>query len=297
VVALHDVRLAGFYRSRARVEHPEDPDRALIKRIEAMYCERLQADGLWSLAPDRLDMLGVYMTREVQDLAEGFLVHSRFAREVLELDRRPCDREVQVSVVPFGLPVTAATPRGAAAENPLIVSLGDGGDENRLATVIDAFVLLAAQIPTARLVIAEHARNLAETKRWRTYVGDRAPKATIELVVRPSAERYEELLASADLAVQLQRSTGGEASSSLADLVAQGVPTIVTELGWPGELPSAVVQKVPVNVAPRELHDHIARLLADIPSRVRLSNAALEYARSHSFAEVAEQYLDALGLQ
>ena len=154
-IVLHDVRLTGFYRWYAGVERPEDPERAFAERVHGMYGDRLPAEATQGLAVafDRQAALGIYMTRELQSHAEQCFVHSKFAREVLELDRGPLDREVRVSVLPFGLPDAAEAPRGAAAPSPLIVSLGVTPEVNGIAPLIDAFALLAVQMPTARLVI------------------------------------------------------------------------------------------------------------------------------------------------
>ena len=93
-VVLHDVRLTGFYRWYAGVERPEDPERAFAERVHAMYGDRLPAEATQGLAVafDRQAALGIYMTRELQSHAEQCFVHSKFAREVLELDRGPLDR-------------------------------------------------------------------------------------------------------------------------------------------------------------------------------------------------------------
>ena len=158
-VVLHDVLLTGFYRWYAGVERAEDPERALTERIHAMYGDRLPAEAMQDGAPtfERQAALGIYMTRELQSHAEQCFVHSKSAREVLELDRGPLDRQVQVSVLPFGMPRAAEAPRGAAASSPLIVSLGLIHEVNGIATLIDAFALLAVDMPAARLVIAGHA--------------------------------------------------------------------------------------------------------------------------------------------
>ena len=51
--------------------------------------------------------------------------------------------------------------------------------------------------------------------------------------------------ARADLAIRLQADPeGGRASAEVAELIAAGVPTIVSEPGWQGELPEPVVLKV-----------------------------------------------------
>ena len=74
----------------------------------------LPAEAMRGLAAalDRQAALGMYMTRELQSQAERCFVHSEFAREVLELDRGPLDRQVPVSVLPIGLPDAAPVARG-----------------------------------------------------------------------------------------------------------------------------------------------------------------------------------------
>ena len=298
VVVLHDVRLTGFYRWYACVERPEDPESALAERIQAMYGDRLPTEAIQDMgaALDRQTALGIYMTREVQGYAERCLVHSRFAREVLEFDRGPRDRQVPVSVLPFGLPDATGAPREVTPPSPLIVSLGDAREVNGLATVIGAFALLAAELPSARLVIAGHAGDPAECERWYRYANDHAPNAEIELAGQLSARRYAELLRTADLAVQLQPSGGGEAPTAVADCLATGLPTIATDLGWTSELPPGTADKVPPGVAPGQLKDRMSRLLTDNGTRSAISRAALEHADGCSFSKVADAYLHALGL-
>ncbi len=297
-VVLHDVRLTGFYRWYAGVERPEEPEQALVERIGAMYGDRLPAEALQGLgsAFDRQAALGIYMTRELQSYAERCFVHSRFAREVLELDRGPLDREVRVSVLPLGIRDADGAPRQAAGPSPLVVSFGLAPEVTEIATLIDAFALLAGAMPAARLVVADRAGDPAESDRWQGYVREHAPQANIDLSDEFSADRYAELLGSADLAVQLQPSSGGEAPATVSDCLAGGLPTIVTDLGWASELPAEVAEKVPPGVTAGQLKDRIITLLADNGKRAAISRAALEHARACSFSTVADAYLHALGL-
>jgi glycosyltransferase involved in cell wall biosynthesis len=298
VVVLHDVRLAGFYRWYAGVERPEDPGGVLAEWIDAMYGDRLPVEAIGGLesAFDRHAALGMYMTRELQSRAERCFVHSEFAREVLELDRGPLDRQVPVSVLPVGLSGPAPDPRGVAGSSPLIVSLGSVQEASGIGTVIDAFALVSAEVPDARLVIAGGAVDGAESDRWRDYAGEQARGARIDLAGQVSAGRYVELLRAADLAVQLEPGSGGELLGVVADCLANGLPTIVTDLGWAGELPGEVVEKVAPGVAPGELRDQILSMLADEGKRAAISRAALEYARGNTFSAAADAYLNALGL-
>ena len=81
------------------------PHRALAERIHEMYGHRLPPDATdgRSLTLERQLALGIYMTRELQTLAEQCFVHSKSAREVLELDRGLLDPHVRISVLPFAM--------------------------------------------------------------------------------------------------------------------------------------------------------------------------------------------------
>ena len=297
-VVLHDVPMNRFYRWYAGVECREKPERALAERIRGMYGARIPSSPMQNgtLPVDRQVALGAYMTRELQGYAEQCFVHSRFALEMLELDGGTIDRRVPVLVLPFGLPDAVRAPHGATGSSPLIVCMVSMHEAHDIATVIEAFALLAADVPTARLVIAGRTVDDAQSRRWREYASEHAPTANIEVAREPSAEAYAELLGSADLAVQLELVFGGEAPAAVADCVASGLPTIVTDLGWASDLPSDVVEKVPPGVAPQELTHLMAALLLDDGGRAALSRSALEYARGCSFTKVADAYLDALGL-
>ena len=88
----------------------------------------------------------------------------------------------------------------------------------------------------------------------------------------------------------------GDASAAVADCLASGLPTIVTDLGWARELPADVVEKVPPGAGPNQLKNRMANLLAEGNRRQAMSQAAVEHARRHNFSRVADAYLDALGL-
>ena len=290
VILLHDVPLTDFYHSYAAVERPEDPDGAFAERVRAMYGTRLPPhiaqDG--SLASTRQVALGVYMTRELQSHAEQCLVHSRFASEVLELDRAPSDCPVPISVVPFGMPPVTNARRGQNGANPLIVSFGDVNEVKGMATLTDAFELLSAELPAARLVITGQVERDADGQ---------TSRAPIEFLGNIDPGRYFELLDAADLAVQLRLLSDDQAPTLVADCLAHGLPTVVSELGWAGELPSDVIEKVPSDVSPAGLKQTMMTLLCDHRLRAALSERAIEHARGSSFARVADAYLDALGVR
>jgi glycosyltransferase involved in cell wall biosynthesis len=297
-VVLHDVQLAGFYRWYSERLCPQAPDEAFEQRIEAMYGSQVRRDatGMQSPGRERDSARGVYMTREVQRHAEECFVHSRFARDVLEVDRGAVDRHVPVSVLPYGLHALATVPRAAIAGSPLVVSVGAVHELEDLTSLIDAFALLAVELPTARLVLAGGAGQIGPHD-WDAYVGDHAPCAQIEISGQLSAGGYDALLATADLALHLQPAAEGRTVVSIADCVARGLPTIVAAGGWARELPDSAVAKVPVDVGPLQLKTEMQRLLTDLPERRLLSERALAHASSCSFGHVANAWVHALGLE
>ncbi|HEY2720008.1 MAG TPA: glycosyltransferase [Solirubrobacteraceae bacterium] len=293
----HDVRLTGFYGWFAGVERPEDPAGRLAERIEALYGPRLPASA--TQAPptwERQAALGIYMTREIQQYVEQIFVHSRYALEALELDRGVLDRTVPLTVLPFGIPAADPMPQAADCEHAsLIVSVGVVSEVKGLAQLIAAVALLAERRGRMRLVIAGPADE-AELERWRQLARDAATSAEIELTGHVSAERYAQLLGEADLAVQLRTLSNGEASAAVADCLAAGLPTVVSDLGWAGELPRDVVSRVPVECGADELAKRLDELLNDRGARSELSAGALAFAHANSFQHVAQAYLRALGL-
>jgi glycosyltransferase involved in cell wall biosynthesis len=288
-VMLHDVRMADFYRRYADGEPDVDRERAAADRIWAMYGHRLAHDAGQDRMPppERRAALGIYMTQELQRYAERCFVHSRSAREVLELDRGTSDCPKEVSVLPFGVPPPHYARRRGPGSSPLIVSFGDVSPVRGMATLMTAFALLSADLPAARLVIT--GRVEPDARRW-------ASGAPIDFVGNVGPEWHEALLSTADLAVQLRLLTDDQAPTLVADCLSHGLPVIVTDLDWAADLPCNVAEKVPSSVSPHQLKDLIARLIADSDRLAGLSRCAVAYARASSFARVADAYLDALGL-
>ena len=78
---------------------------------------------------------------------------------------------------------------------------------------------------------------------------------------------YRAWLDRAELAVQLRASFSGEASAAVGDCLAAGVPMIVTDVGWLGELPDdAAVRSPPTSPRPSS-REACGRLLADPAAR------------------------------
>jgi glycosyltransferase involved in cell wall biosynthesis len=298
-VVAHDVRLTGFYGWFAGVEAPADPAARLQERIAAMYGPRLPPETIREGSPSwqRQHALGIFMTGEIQEYAEQLFVHSRHAREVLELDRPAIGRQTPIELLPFGMPPAISEDRAIreVAAAPLIVSVGVVSEVKGLAELIAAVSLVGEHRAGVRLVIAGPGDD-AELERWRALARESAPAIDVELTGHLPMERYTHLLATADLAVQLRTLSNGEASAAVADCLSAGLPTVVTDAGWAGELPEDIVAKVPADCTGGELAEHLERLLEDGDLRRDISDGARSFASAHSFARVADAYAQALEL-
>ena len=66
--------------------------------------------------------------------------------------------------------------------------------------------------------------------------------------------------------MQLRLHSNGESSASVAETLAAGIPTVVTNIGTFAEYPDDVVVKVPAGIDDRDLAVVLADLLADAPA-------------------------------
>ncbi len=298
-VLAHDVRLTGFYGWFAGVENPTDPAGRLQERIRVLYGSRLPPAAISNGPPDwqQQATLGIYMTQEIQEYAEQIFVHSRYARDVLELDRGVLAREVPVSVLPFGMPAADAGQRSSRRSSDVvtIVTVGVVSEVKGLATLIESMAMLALENVRARLVIAGPGEP-QELQRWRDFAAETAPGVDIEISGHLATEEYASLLQRADIAVQLRTLSNGEASAAVADCMAAGLPTVVTDVGWAAELPDDAVARVPLGASPALLAGVLETLVGSGGEGQRLGERARAHAQAASFEHVADGYLHALEL-
>ena len=296
IVVAHDVRLTGFYGWYAGQERPNDPVGRLNERIAAMYGSRLGAPFTErGPTPAETSAFGIFMTQEIQDQAEQIVVHSRYAADVLRLDAPPGRaRSAPVTVLPHAFatrPQPARRPVDPAA--PLIITFGIVSSVKNPRVLIEAFALLAAGRPGAKLVFAGDGDE-EELRRWRELAAQTGVADRVAFEGHTSPERWEELLVTADLAVQLRLVSNGEASAAVTECLSAGLPTIVTDHGWFAELPDAAVVKIPMELTAPVLATAMANALDDPDRRASLQEAGRAHAEANSFAAVAELYLELL---
>jgi glycosyltransferase involved in cell wall biosynthesis len=299
IIVAHDVRFTGFYGWWVERERPENPVGRLCERLDQMYGERIDASLFMERPPSpaEQEQLGLYMSQDLQRHAERVLVHSRFAADILRLDRAGADDiHTEIGLIPYALPEPRPRPPRPDGPFPLIVTMGVVSSVKGLDTLLEAMALLRCDYPQARLIIGGPGSE-EELSRWRGRAHHLGMESAVELTGHLSPERYYDLLGRADLAVQLRTLFNGEASGAVADCLACGVPTVATFHGWATELAPDILVGVPPGIAPRSLAKVLGDLAEDEPRRAQLTERAQSYVAEHGFDCAADAYMETLGLR
>ncbi len=259
VALCHDVQLFDLYREMGRIRNFWNPFWLEIK-LAQIYGDRYSVDELKLLPYDETAGERFPLTGEVQTNAERVLVHSRHQADLLRLDRPAAAAPTEV--VPFAVPDFEPARDVRAAGAPLIVATGSGSSS-----------------PALRAALRR--------------IADAHPSSRLETVDGPIGQAG----ARADLAIRLQSDPeGGRASSEVAELIAAGVPTIVSETGWQGELPEPVVLKVAPDADAETLAARMREALTSEELRRSVRTAQERFASENSFSRVAERYAELLSL-
>jgi glycosyltransferase involved in cell wall biosynthesis len=287
VVLAHDVRLNGLYwHGEARGAVPEGYESALV----AMYPH---ASPTWMtegwVQPAEARAYGIFMARELIERSQRFVVTSAFAAELARMDAAP-GTEDRIGVSPLAYPRPVR--RRTASEQPgLVCTFGLVNEVKQPELLLEAFALLHRADPTTALAYVGPV-DAALRAGLEDLAGELGVDGAVTFTGRVDEPTYEQWLTRVSVAVQLRASTNGESSASVADCLAHGVATIVTETGSARELP-ACVGRVPVNVDPRDLADAIGSLLKDHERRADLAEDGLAHAADLSFERSARSLLAA----
>ena len=116
----------------------------------------------------------------------------------------------------------------------------------------------------------------------------------VRLTGKVDSAEYRQWLERTTVAVQLRLHSNGESSASVAETLAAGIPTVVTDLGTFSEYPDDVVVKVAPGISAEELGGVLADLLGDPERRAALAAAGRAYAARHSYESAAATLVEAL---
>ena len=293
IVLGHDVRLSGLYTWTA-ANRPDLEPRGFHGALRSMYGHRLppEVGAAGWLSYEEATRYGIYMAQEAIALSQRFLVHSHYAAQVARLDGLPGD-EKKIEVLGFACPDTEEFPRRESVE-PIVATFGLVAPVKQTHKVVEAFGRIAGDHPTARLAVVgpagaeralEDCQELVET----LGLADRA-----DVTGEVDDEQFRSWIGRTTLAVQLRQTSNGESAGSVADCFAAGTPTVVPSFGSWRELPEECVVKVERDVDAESLAGVLDRLLRDEKQRTAVGQAGRDYARAHSFRQVADALVEVL---
>ena len=240
---------------------------------------------LWETAPERFPLSELAIRN-----ATAVVVHSRFLAG--ELRRRWPD--LPVSVAPFPAVASPQAPHPPRTDDTVRIGVfGFITKHKRLPVILEAFRMARQLDDRLRLVVVGEAPDGIDVARMAVQLGLGTDVAEIHGYA--PGPRFDELVASVDLGVNLRVPTLGETSAIVAALLAQGKPVVVSPGGWYDELPDEAVLRVgPGSDEVETLAAVMVHLARDTEARSRMSIAAREYAAVHmNPSTTADVYLRA----
>lgn len=233
------------------------------------------------------------LSERVVEASPLVAVHNAYAAELV----RQRTGRADVAVIPMGVPLYRLPDREAARRRlglppavPVIASLGEMSPHKRLDVVLRALVRVRQRHPDVVYVVAgkESPGLNLDRQVWMLGLDD-----SVRRLGYIAEASVPDLLAAADLIVNLRFPTAGETSASLMRILAAGQAVIVTRAGAMAELPADTVALTPADAIEEELlTEQIVGLLADPVLRGRLgANARAFVEQGHTLAASARAYL------
>jgi glycosyltransferase involved in cell wall biosynthesis len=290
LLVLHELVL---HHSRARMLSPP------LYRAELAYCypeaERL-AEAHFGTVGDLLPY-AYPLFRIPVEASRAVAVHNDFmAAAVREevADARVVRVRMPAAVVEVS-PDAAAQVRARheIARDAFVVGVfGLLTREKRIETLARAVARAAVHLPGLRLLLVGPVADPEALRRLLDRLGVAGRTVVIGRVA------FEELPAhiqAADLVAHLRYPTARETSAALLRVLAQGRPTVVSDLEHLAEIPADAVVRAKVTDEEGELTRAILRLASSPRERERLSRAAADYVRrEHSPERCLESYEEAI---
>jgi len=263
-VILHDIRLHEFFESLYRNQSQDTA--SYLTQMERYYGAeglRAAADSVKNGATAIHSLAGRYpLTALALENSLGVLVHTREAYEELKQANRWL-----VTYAPLAFSRASASTRSSQRTNKRhahvqpyhLIAFGFIGRNRQLDLLLETL----AQFPQKdqfRLDIYGEVWDAAHIRTWIQTLG-LGKLVTLRGFV--SQDDLDAALSSADLAINLRYPTMGEASISQLRIWAHALPTLVTRVGWYGEIPANVVAHVRPEYETVDIQEHLTTFLAD----------------------------------
>jgi glycosyltransferase involved in cell wall biosynthesis len=295
VVVLHDYALVGVISSMTWARE----DRGAFIREwgynygrEGVAKARDILDGLEAQPPDEP------LNRRLIESSLGLMVHSDYVRRRV-LMSVPLARVFRVPMPWVSHAADAMTRQSARRELGLeeegqyIGCFGFMAPSKQIEPLLDVLSELSSQFPAARLLFVGEPLSWYDLE---PLIRERGLADRVTITGYIPLSTWYAYIKAVDLAVNLRYPTLGETSASVLRLLGEGVPTVVSDVGWYAELPDDGVIKIAVGESMREqLAAAVTGLLRDPLSRAELGQNGRSYvAAQHAVQEVARRYVAVL---
>ena len=309
-LVLHHSRARTFLDSPAARAYAGNPASAVLREAAAPALRAYRDEVAYSypgqagrLAEAHLETVGDLLPyayplfRLPVEAARLVLVHNAYMAEAIR-GEVPEARVVRVPMMARAAAVAPAeigalrTRLGFAPDDFVVGSYGLLTREKRIETVARAVARAATALPHLRLLLVGPVADPAALDRLLARLGVR------ERTVVTGRVPFDEIpvhIEAADLVVHLRYPTARETSAALLRVLAQGRPTVMSNLEHLAEVPADAVVRADVADEEGEVTRAILRLRARPADREALSAAARSFVeREHSPARCREAYEAAL---
>jgi glycosyltransferase involved in cell wall biosynthesis len=241
IIVFHDFALQHFFFERS--QELRDPELYLneLEVSEGLQSRSEAEDALavGAVPPQYQNPVGFPMNSRLANQAEGIIVHSEWSRSRL----------------------ARVAPGVAIAKINLHVKINDQESPHSTKSGEEKLAIASFGFITASKGLESAIRALAALKPQHTFhyylVGEPNSYFDVEELTRlygmrehvsitgyVSLQEFNRRIAHTDIAINLRDQTVGETSASLCRLMAAGVPSIVSNIGWFSELPDDCVVKI-----------------------------------------------------
>jgi glycosyltransferase involved in cell wall biosynthesis len=305
-LVLHHSRAGMFLDSPEARAYARDPSSARLREA-AQRPLQAYAEELAYAYPAQAERLGLAFLETVGDLlpyafplfripveaARLVAVHNDFMAEALRAEA-PGAEVVRIPMAAEEAPVSREAVAGIRARHGIgadefvVGSFGLVTREKRVETIARAVARAAAHVPRLRLLLVG---PVADPDDLRRMLEARGVLGRTVVTGRVPLEELPAHMGAVDLAVHLRYPTGRETSAALLRVLAQGRPTIVSDLEHQADLPEAAVVRADPTDEEGEVTRAILRLHDRPEARARLGNAARDFVRrEHSLARCRDGY-------
>lgn len=291
ILVLHDFSLQDFFFSLAQTRRDL---RLYVDEVGACYGESamkaageaLASGAIPRIANNRLDFP---LNDRLVRAARGVIVHSNWSRQRLA----SIAPGALVKTIPHHITDAAGSTEGlktGTSDGTLrIASFGLITPNKGIERVLRALSSLRAKHDFRYVLVGEPNEYFDV----RALVREHGLEDRIEITGHVDLADFQRHISTTDIAINLRERIIGETSGSLCRIMAAGVPAIVSDAAWFGELPDDAVVKIDMSRHTDALFEaYLETLIVDRDLRNQIGANARRYVLAHNdIHKSAEQYL------